>query len=260
MLATYYFRPKKEDGPAAPYAAPLMAIGTMSLSAGAFLGAYIIGESTHEVKFERSKTPRTQLIVLQPGGQVIGNQNFEAFAYNDNGATKTYASPSRLTGTRLKRRGVYLSTVLTAGGFILQFVGHHGLHSSIAVAQLAATILMSGIRASLRTQRLSSSRNLLQGVPAQGHELDWLALHIGGRDVAVSQHEAPLTSESTPPCSHSGDVESKSADNSPPSHLPGDQGKSDTGSVLASGSVGDRPFWKRWLRRRRDAPRMREQK
>ena len=267
LVITYYFQLEKDDGPAAPYAAPLMGIGTVFLTVGAFLSAYIIGEATHESKFERSQTPKSELIVLQPGGQVIGDQHFEAFAYNDHGATRTYISSSKLRQIKRGDSSVILSIALTAGGFILQFVGLRGLHSSVAIAQLGATILMSGIRASLRTQRLSSSRNLLQGVSAEGHELDWLALYIGGRDVPGNGPEGALKTDGTPPGSPSGgtsppdDVESKARSKAPPvslprersnaSYTPGDQGESGVSCEGTSEVTTWLPFWRRWFRRRK---------
>ena len=215
MIVTYYFRLEKEDAPATPYAAPLMALGTAALAVGAFGCAYIVGEATQEAKFERSQTPKTELIVLQPGGQVIGDQHFEAFAYNDQGATRIYTSSSKPRSTKAENWRVVFSIFLTGLGFILQFVGLSGLHSSVAIAQLGATILMSAIRASLRTQRLSSSRNLLHNIPVEGHELDLLALHLGGKSVPIRRNILLRSSESTPPDSPSvmfspdGDIESK---------------------------------------------------
>lgn len=69
-------------------------------------------------------------------------------------------------------------------GFVLQFTGLQGLHSSVAMYQLAATLIMALIRSLLRTQRLNESENLLQSREFQGqiegHELDWQTLRIEG--------------------------------------------------------------------------------
>ena len=165
LIVTYYLRLEKGDGPAADYAAPLMAIGTFLLSTGTFLSAYLIGESTHEVKFRRATNPKTNLVVLQPGPQVIGDQTFEPFAYNENGKSKAYVSSSRDNIFRGWDLIVTPAICMTSVGFILQFVGLRALHSSIAVAQLAATIVMSAVRAALRAKRRSPEENLLEDTP-----------------------------------------------------------------------------------------------
>ncbi|KAI0438419.1 hypothetical protein F4803DRAFT_534966 [Xylaria telfairii] len=54
------------------------------------------------------------------------------------------------------------------------------MHSSVSVFQLGAILLVSIIRAGLRTQRLGKDLNLLRNRPdeVEGHELDWLALQM----------------------------------------------------------------------------------
>lgn len=68
-------------------------------------------------------------------------------------------------------------------GFLLQFIGSRALHSSIAVIQLGVTLLMSGIRASLRSRRLHKHDNLkgLDPDRYEGYELDWLATSMARR-------------------------------------------------------------------------------
>ncbi|CAI6089116.1 unnamed protein product [Clonostachys chloroleuca] len=60
-------------------------------------------------------------------------------------------------------------------GFIVQFVGLRGMHWSVSVAQLGATIIMAILRAIVR-------RNLAKNPTCQprlsGHEMDWLAMTI----------------------------------------------------------------------------------
>lgn len=155
------------------------------------------------------------------------------------------------------------------GGFvILQFVGLRGLHSSVAVVQLGATILMSAVRASLRTQLLSSSRNLLHGLDVKGHGLDWLALYIGGRRVSGDCPGGTLTSEGTPPESFSGttspggDIESGMGTKTTPvspslkrssePRVCGDEGESGDGCEGTSEATHMRPFWRRWIRGRQE--------
>lgn len=65
-------------------------------------------------------------------------------------------------------------------GFILQFVGLRGLHSSVAMFQLGITLIMAGLRAGLRAQRLGEERNGLSRIAdlVEGHELDWQAFTL----------------------------------------------------------------------------------
>jgi len=76
---------------------------------------------------------------------------------------------------------VWVAVGVTVSGFALQFVGLRGIHSSISVAQLGATLIMSAARAALRMKRLDSEDNLFADCQDEivGHELDWLAIHLG---------------------------------------------------------------------------------
>lgn len=65
--------------------APIMYIlGTIFMCSGMWSCAYLIGETTREVRFTRKHTEEplsSQLVWLQPGPQVIGDQSFDPFAY-----------------------------------------------------------------------------------------------------------------------------------------------------------------------------------
>jgi hypothetical protein len=69
-------------------------------------------------------------------------------------------------------------------GFACQFVGLGGLHGSVALYQLACTLVMSIIRAWLRSRRLSRDQNRLEDVPrlSESDKLDWQALDIINRE------------------------------------------------------------------------------
>ncbi|GFF55629.1 hypothetical protein IFM46972_10313 [Aspergillus udagawae] len=69
----------------------------------------------------------------------------------------------------------------TVVGFALQFLGLRACHSTVAVAQLTLTLLMSMVRSWLRSSRLAEREVCLadQRELHAGHELDWLALYIG---------------------------------------------------------------------------------
>lgn len=124
----------------------------------------------------------TRMYWVQPGSQSIGDQIFDPFAYSDNRFPLRRYMSSRKDTRRdsSSMTWIWITSVTTSTGFICQFLGLRACHSSVAVAQFGATILMSLVRASLRTQRLRTDDNLLRNNPDcfQGNELDFLALNI----------------------------------------------------------------------------------
>jgi hypothetical protein len=117
---------------------------------------------------------------LQPGGQSIGDQVFNAFAYWEQ--KEEYVTSWRLYEDRpiIYKLAIWPAIVLTIIGFAAQFVGLRGLHGSVTLYQLAATLCMAIIRAVLRSKRLDEKQNRLQdqGRNVEGHELDWNALQL----------------------------------------------------------------------------------
>ncbi|KAK1843838.1 ankyrin repeat domain-containing protein 28 [Colletotrichum chrysophilum] len=194
--ATYYLRLEKDGEQPSSYACPMVIVGTVLVCGGVFFCAVLVGESTEEEIYQRERNllERSSLYWLQPA-QVHGDQTFEPFCYADVGGVgslnrhitsrKKQSAPSELS--------VWLVVGSSVSGFALQFVGLRGTHSPISLAQLGAALIMSMLRAGLRTQRLDSQGNRLseQEISAmmissdtlKGHELDWLALHIGREEV-----------------------------------------------------------------------------
>lgn len=75
---------------------------------------------------------------------------------------------------------LWVAILSSSLGFVCQFVGFRGLHASIALYQLAVTLLMAIFRAFLRSRRLGKENNKLEdlGMNVEGHELDWQALEL----------------------------------------------------------------------------------
>jgi len=182
-VITYQLGLEKESGPPPTYAFPLFAIGTSFLGIGTYLAARLIGESTSETEFRRRScaNARSEVVVLQPGGQVIGDQHFPPFAYSDMDLQSYVSSWKPSSGQIREFSQVWASLGCVMVGFVMQFIGLRALHSIIGLVNLGVTILMSAVRAGLRTRRLSSNDNLLHECSDAilGHELDWLALHLG---------------------------------------------------------------------------------
>jgi hypothetical protein len=138
----------------------------------------------------------TTLFWVQPGNQVIGDQTFDSFAYSDKGKElPSYTISWRRNVSPLESKMTWLASIMTIMAFIIQFTGLRGLHSSVQVYQLAVVLIMSGVRALLRTRRLDSKDNLfhtedqrlavndvskhtLIETDFRGYELDRLAVEI----------------------------------------------------------------------------------
>jgi len=121
---------------------------------------------------------------MQPGGQRIGDQLFNAFAYCEK--KQTFITSWR---ANLKHQAVnhplyhwftWLAILPSVLGFVCQFVGFRGLHASVSLYQLALTLAMAIIRAWLRAGRLDPPENGLErlGRGVEGYELDWQALNL----------------------------------------------------------------------------------
>lgn len=122
----------------------------------------------------------------------VGDQLFEAFVGVDNVSRYIKSSKASAEG----RQGfidflLWLAVGVTMIGFVFQFVGLRGLHSSVAMFQLGGTILMAVIRSSLRTERGSSEGNLWANRDRNainGHELDWLAVNLAlAHEIRISR-------------------------------------------------------------------------
>lgn len=126
----------------------------------------------------------TTMYWLQPGNQRVGDQQFNAFSHKK--VEHTYITSWKTEQGRDQLSLHYASLILVFAlffsvvGFILQFIGLRGLHGSVALYQIAATLLMSIVRALLRLRRLDPNDNNLRslGAKIEGHELDWQAMDI----------------------------------------------------------------------------------
>ncbi|CAI7675340.1 unnamed protein product [Penicillium palitans] len=171
-VATYYLKWDKDGSPPESYACPLVITGTVLVCGGMFHCAFLVGQSTKEDVWHRAEnhTANPSMYWIQPGGQIIGDQTFDAFSYTDH-------------ENKLKN--------LPAFGVV-------------SIAQLGVIMVMSMARAALRMQRLEPDDNCFAKFPDQvlGHELDWLALRIGRNDIEkdVKKHtDHPSPRSSSPP-------------------------------------------------------------
>ncbi|KAK5994618.1 hypothetical protein PT974_05099 [Cladobotryum mycophilum] len=169
------------------YAVPLTVIGTVFLSVGMALCAHLVESKSKKRVYKRTspkdQTPQARMYWIQPGNQTIGDQMFDPFAYSDaKSPLQKYITSWKATGGDHTNMGwTWTAVATTVIGFICQFLGLRACHSSVAIAQFGITLIMSGIRSGLRTQRLSRDDNFMVHDPDffQGNELDFLALKLG---------------------------------------------------------------------------------
>lgn len=175
------------DKPVSAYAFPFYILGTVLLFSGMFLCAFIIERSSKEYYFYAAKP--SKIYWLQPGRQNVGDQVFGAFMGVNEGrhaqptTDLTYIKSIKSTKYTEKKAKLILTISLTMLGFVIQFVGLRGLHPSVIMAQMGATLIMSIVRTCLRTKRIDTRENQLPSEEREltshnQQELDCLAFHL----------------------------------------------------------------------------------
>lgn len=185
---TVMYKPQgflKNGSPVDSYAFPMFVLGTVLLNFGMFLCAVLVERRS---KKEITTLPeRSRVYWIQPGNQTAGDQKFPSFV----GRTETgvyfirsvrHDSPSSFLNLGSEME-LMLVVGLTMIGFVIQFVGIRGLHSSVILAQLGATMVMTLVRTGLRAERMQEGDNMLKGdeqkmVSKGEHELDWLVFRL----------------------------------------------------------------------------------
>ncbi|KAL4879592.1 hypothetical protein BJY04DRAFT_193206 [Aspergillus karnatakaensis] len=148
------------------YSFPVYLFGTMSLSLGMFLCAFLIERSSSETYLYPVKP--SKIYWLQPGRQTIGEQDFGAFLAVNEGPNSqftqdlTYVKSVRSRVSTGKRPLLLFTICVTMFGFVMQFVGLRGLHPSVIIADVGSTLLMAVVRTCLRTKRIGSDENKFQ--------------------------------------------------------------------------------------------------
>ncbi|KAH6887638.1 hypothetical protein B0T10DRAFT_549622 [Thelonectria olida] len=158
--------------------------GTAAVVIGMALSSLLIDRNSEERRFIVSSPGRTDhhIFWLQPGGQRIGDQQFDAFAHNEK--KMEYVTSWKIDGAEpVPRILVWLAVGLSFLGWTFQFIGLRGQHATISLYQLCCTVIMSTIRALIRSFR-STPINRLHHLKnnVEGHELDWQALCFTNND------------------------------------------------------------------------------
>lgn len=171
---------RKNGSRVASYALPIFIFGTLLLSLGMFFCAWLIEMSSYKryYKFDQ----KSSIYWLQPGGQEIGDQVYEAFAGKSDNRLEYIQSVRHPEQNCKKLTHLILAICCSMTGFILQFIGLRGLHSSVILGQLGSTMVMTVVRTALRTERINENDNLLANeralISKYQQELDWLTFYL----------------------------------------------------------------------------------
>ena len=168
------------------YAPAMFIIGTVLMCGGMWSCAFLIGQTTHEIRFRRncqhSSSEQPRLLWLQPGPQVIGDQSFDPFAYFEDpekDPLQVWMSSQKQANDKFELY-TFFAVLASLIGYIMQFIGLRGMKAWVSLAQLGITVVMSILRGCLRMKRLDKSDNKLADKPdlVAGYELDWLSFQI----------------------------------------------------------------------------------
>ncbi|KAL8336355.1 hypothetical protein RB601_000260 [Gaeumannomyces tritici] len=203
-LATYLpvLMLPKDGNPVAEYAFPCTAAGALLLVVGMLVCSHVVESATSETRYRPKDGMEARVVWLQRSG-TVNDQSFEPFAIFPRRSQPIITTSHRASLRKQGRRtmasifsalsvgisGMVGATVeelvtvaavfVSVSGFILQFTGLRAMHWSASVTQLGATALMTILRAWVR-RNLAENPKALPLVP--GHELDWLAMTLGGKD------------------------------------------------------------------------------
>ncbi|KAL2694766.1 hypothetical protein Neosp_001353 [[Neocosmospora] mangrovei] len=197
IWATWYSPTFYEGGQAShtPIFFTFTIAGTISIILGMALCAALIDRKSKEQRLvlpplkknRGDHRPKHRIFWLQPGGQRIGDQEFDAFACNE---VKTeYIASLNNRGAPAPIFLVWLGVGLSFVGWVVQFIGLRGQHATISLYQLCCTMVMSIIRASIRSSR-STPTNQLENASEEtrGHELDWQAFQLINGSFSQGDH------------------------------------------------------------------------
>jgi hypothetical protein len=113
--------------------------------------AWLVDQKSGERRFKRTSGKDT-FFWIQLGGQRVGDQLFNTFAYSDplEYYVASWKKDEKEPSSRI-RFILWAAVLLSVGGWACQFVGLRGLHGTIALYQLVSTVITSILRSILRS-------------------------------------------------------------------------------------------------------------
>jgi hypothetical protein len=126
IIVRYYLGWEKNGRRPGSYACPVTLIGTLVVYSCIFLCAFLVGQSTKEevwCRNEDDKSDSSSIHWVQPGGQIIGDQTFDAFCYADRddlkGHLKEYTISRKKSRSKNWEYSVWGVVGITVSGFVL---------------------------------------------------------------------------------------------------------------------------------------------
>ncbi|KAH8423178.1 uncharacterized protein LDX57_000932 [Aspergillus melleus] len=190
-FATYYptLRFAKEGSTVGSYAFPCMATGSVVLVLGMLIAAHVVESSTEEERY-RPKDGMLAWVFWLQKAETVSDQSFESFLISTETPKDLIMTSQRADPRKSGKFGLgvveywlelltIIATAISVSGYVIQFVGLRGLHWSITIVQLGATVLMTVLRAWVR--RGLSQPPQVQKIPSD-FELDWFATQLALRD------------------------------------------------------------------------------
>lgn len=214
-LITYFpsLKLKKKGQTPVRYAYAFTASGTIILVLRMLICSHVVEQRTVEDVFQMQSS-QGHIFWLQRGGEV-GDQQFDSFAMFARGSRNSIRtsrlidfskidSEHKLLGglvrslarpdwlwknskmlatdpTTISSHHLIYKIIATFGcltsvfGFVIQFIGLRGMHWLATIAQLAATMMMTGVRAWVRRDLALRPKDQKLSFD---HELDWIATRI----------------------------------------------------------------------------------
>lgn len=186
---------EKEEFVIPEYTAVLTVVGTVVMTIGLLLCSHVVETSTTETRYFRffgsnpvSSPELYPRILWLQREERVNDQAFDSYAIFARGHHKSVLTSTRRDAYRRTFMGheysmlkamTVVATLTSIAGFIIQFTGIRAMNFTVAVAQLAATIVMTVLRAFVR-RRLSTKPHV-QKVP-ENYEIEWLATRVAKDD------------------------------------------------------------------------------
>ncbi|KAH8424827.1 uncharacterized protein LDX57_002570 [Aspergillus melleus] len=172
VMVTYRWHVPEQGSSVDRYGFPVFLTGSVVLSVGIFLCSYIIENTTDEVNFDLYRHRDESKIVRIQCACTVGDQRYGSYAIlneKDNTSIRT----SRIDKPPDFSVLSILATLLSLGGYVLQFIGLRAMHWIVAIAVLSGTLIMACIRAYV-CRGLAADPKWVE--LQEGHELSWIAL------------------------------------------------------------------------------------
>jgi len=146
--------------------------GTLLLTFGLIICALVVEQSTVKRASERNEKGKQVCILWLQRGRSDSDQSYKPYIL---GVEQKRIRTSHLRSDASHPLLTLAGAMATLLGYIVQFIGLGGMHWPTQAAQLAVTLIMTGVRAFIRRAPPTPPlQRTLEEIPDK-HEMDWLA-------------------------------------------------------------------------------------